>query len=1851
MVAPAIDPYAEQYAQQPADPQPAAPVAQQTAAAPDPYADQYTQDPEVSPVVQEAAPAQQPYTSTNLPETGNPQPQTAAPAAPAAAPTNTYTPGTNAILDTLYNAGDKVGDAVEAVGGKDLRQAASGFAPPIQEIAEAKSPLDKVMAASNYWDRPAQAGQEVIGDQAIAANQAGGKAGSEPYSLTSPQGIGTALGQFDDEITDYAQHPEHLIPGVLSSIPRDSAEGDSVFGDQGFNDWAAAHQDKVTAAGSDGDALYQEYLRDIGYTSEKGGLGGMLKGMVQQSLTDESLLPAIGMGEVATTAAKAAHAGDVGMARGILIKGTEAANKAIQGPEQLLFDQGAGLISKGVNSALGQKIPGLGLFRHSAETQQKVASQVYDEATLDVARTREAQLPGFERAATTLAAPDTLPPPNPSPSSPPTTGVPIGGRALNEPAARPATAEWLIKPEDNHTYVNGRLATKPDLAAARDAWIDTPPRTIRGFDQEEILTGASTDPIAHMRAGLTQGLVDVDGRKGPYFADDVSRARMADQRAKGQPLDPARAAAGGRFIDAQAQRFTKYGEEEVTHVLQKLNQDKYRGVRGNTQPMAVWYDNKRLAMADALRASDYQGPVDLGYRHKFDPTTGQFIVDTTRPIRVNSKAPGTPLNISDFEPDIPTWQAIQQSALRQGNPPELRVTTAPPASRPAPSIPAATRPLVSAPTNASVPPSAVQNAAQRLVQPTTRARMVKPGFAEHEFDGVLVPEGMQPLMRTKAGEKTVFRHITDAQDDIHTLQDVATGKQHLPQEVVDDLTNTYTQKFKELYGKDAEPNFAAMSPQQIADFAANVAHKNWFDTLPPLAKRSSHGVGAKLLQANSDVASFRSAMGLHNWATAPRQVVVQTTGNMWTMLLTKPSALTAYADPRRWRQFANAAREARREGATGPYATYAAKSSSAKGMEGLGLSTNSMINPDAAKSLAGGSGRSINSPILRAFKDKAAPDVLRDWAALPDAAARDAVTSVEFTPRVRSLQKGLGQQSQSLAGEWVRSGKLAVPPGEVQKAVNGVLNAHYSGSSRFSEVTAPQLEEALLKYFDGAANKTGLREFADRVARDYKTQLNTVYQQTARETRRVFFSWDSTTLDEVLRHVMLYHYWSSRASALYARNMIQNPWMAGNMVRMAQGAYEEAQQGDYPLWMQGFGKMLSSPAGSILFGNPFSMMSAAMFFADWQYGMDSARLGEDLTFLGRARGIFPFMINPLIDSLAWGMGLYGGEDAGRLINEPTGAERIPRDVIQLLNLAGVNGDLGPLTPRDEHGNFVPIPERPITDLWARFTSALTGVVREDPQPIPNLYASTTSAEQAHLLDILVEDHPSWTEDMITREMNNQIMAAQTGKASDELVEAQKRALEGQLRGPEFSQLPEGIRGVVGGVVRHLSPMQMMARPEMAMALKKVPVSLPGREQPLPTMQDSYDQMDMSSALYDTPEMTKFNTLVEDSYGDPNVSAASMKAKAIRDATNEDGEVVNGVHYSQDQLHSMTDTARSQLGYDAMREMGVKGEDVASQYAMSDALEANNPDLQAYRGYLDAAKADPDGVEHFVDTQYASDPAFARMMDRSGKPRLLDDGTPNPEWYDVFKRPEVFYGAAGNRTSNYDPTSDLPESTLPVDQYAADREESKAAAADDSYTKKLERSTNELMAAQDLLDQEYPDYGYTVGSGNLPSDVWNHMKEVWGANDIDTAYITKPTHYGKQYVDWLATSPDDRSIQAYLNATIPDDGSNKFLDGSAVSDASTPSTQSQPINLDAPLDYGRLSQRFGLPADTGSAGTQIATPRSAVTLRQSPGGQGVTVIPPNLALRVLDVQGDWAHVSAPGGFEGYVPTTSLQKAAA
>jgi hypothetical protein len=1451
---------------------------------------------------------------------------------------------------------------------------------------------------------------------------------------------------------------------------------------------------------------------------------------------------------------------------------------------------------------------------------------------------------GAKRKTSTNGAPAGS---RPTPGTPADGGVPFGGRRAPAPSDKPPLSRFA--PGAPVRHANDTPLRDTDYAGFTNELIETRPEVLERIDLA-LATGQPIPPELERTSLLRQALEQNREDKGrPYLADD-----WPDERRPTKDGDIARKRGGGdRYVSAVAERVRRYDIDEVTYRVREML--RWQAANRVDPYFPQRWDNKRKALRDAIKRGNYEGEVNFGRSWIWDDTLHEGAGGWARSNKeiVKEAVRGNtlpPIHIRDFDPsglvDLPpaapnpiTGEAVPANAFTPETPPQPVATTIADEPTP-PSTGAVPTPEQTAPFKKARKAPTRKTPAGTHTPPTTgrRARVDDPD----PYDNLIFPDSWRDTLDLDVGGKTIFRHITDNHDDVHKLVEMEKIADLSPSNVKERnaLRKRYEADYRAMY--QTEPDFAHMQPREIALFAADVATKRWFDSLPPLQKKKAVPILSGVGEVSRGTADFVNSVNLYNWAAFPTQTSKQWFGNALMLAMFKPSAALGMLNPRKMQQVWLIASEERKGIPPGQRMALTDTQATVRDM---GLSPyNQMVTAHGKTAMGFGDYKPGNS-FARAAKQVLAPQFLADLVGVPDAMLRDNIFSAAFFPAARKIQKDYGNRAAGLAQEWTRSKGLghSIPAPLVKKAIDEAF-ASKRGRFRVSTAKATDLESAVSRALESAPgiDEATKRNFANRVARNYQELLNNEYQAAADEVKRLAFSWDATRADDAMRHIVGYHYWSTRAGALYAKELAKNPAMAANWYRLAEATAEEAETLQYPHWLQGAMRLAGSPLGSVLWMRPLDMIGTMLTFADWQYGEDPRALQGDLTALGRARGLVPFRVNPLWDSVAWGLGLYGGEDARPSYN-PLGFEQIPRLGNQLINAANHAGLLGDFF-KDEAGNPVVLPERPITDLVAKFASAVGGIVREDAQPIPNLFASQTASVHGDLVYVLADAHPDWTEDQVTREAFRMLDEVEAGMAaSDEVLEAQQMTVLRSLQGPLLdTPLPDGLEGFVSAAARFLSPAQIINRPETLMAARTDPVPALGRDlMNLPEFTDEFDAYDLGGFLYDTPRVTELGINDEDWWGDPALKEAAATASAIYYG-DLDEITVDGVRYEKDDLYALSDNARGKLSRAYLAEQGFSQADVDAMKATRTALEEGNADLAGFKGYTDYLRDYEGGVEAFAEEAYRTSPSFARYMDNVPE----EHGT--PEWAKYATYKEAYIALQGERTGTYDPLTIPPAGEIPgvsdVGQFATDRAETREEY--EPYTATIEKQINELYYAQKLLDQTYPGYGLRVGAGNLPYEIWNTMKGVWEDAGINTKYITKGDHYGAQYNAWRAANPNaaDTSVQAWMDATWTDDGSNSLAAGIPEDESQGPVE----IDLNKPPDPADYERTFGI-APAQSASAQLARPTQQITGYSAPGGAKATVFPPNMVLRILEIDGQWARVADPLGYESWVSTTYLQKA--
>jgi hypothetical protein len=1038
----------------------------------------------------------------------------------------------------------------------------------------------------------------------------------------------------------------------------------------------------------------------------------------------------------------------------------------------------------------------------------------------------------------------------------------------------------------------------------------------------------------------------------------------------------------------------------------------------------------------------------------------------------------------------------------------------------------------------------------------------------------------------------------------------------------------------------ADPKFAdAEADRIITDHTTQL----WSEARFPAKAAKDANLLGSVGSLIADTTALRRAAGLTNLVVWPRQFLVQMFGNVMMNSIAKPDAVFTMFKPKSYLSVHKG------------MGKKAVLTDLEEFQRLRGKPVNAMVNT-GSKSLAKNK-TAITNPALRRIREIFAPDWAGNIAATPDGVHRGGVFERDYFRDMRKEIKAVPAHAGEVFTTYRKKG-LYVDAKTVEQEAARLIKGQKHRGEPISRITPQQLKDGLIAKFgkepgidgDPVATKA-LRDAADRVARDFTEVDNLHLQRAAREVQRVGFSWDETNADKLLSNIILYHYWSSRAGFLYAKEMAKKPWLAAAFMNLTEQLMTEAEEYNYPDWMKGFTRILNSPAGLTMLFHPLDAISTMFTHAEWQYGANfEGAMRGDLSQIGAMRGVFPAVVAPWLDIAATALGVYGGEDA-RTPTNVTGLDQLVRRGAQLLNGAGYAGLLPAGMGRDEQGNFRPYGEMPLTELTAKALAVLG-------RPPMDVYAGTAADTQWHLRAVLLEDHPEWGpdnplgQDELEATVNAMWTAAEAGDVAPEILEAERRRVGQSLTGPDFPGLPAQLESLV----RVLSPIGITAQPELkTQALYGFDAT--GKATSPVGLADSYDASDLKGGPYDTLEAALASQAVNDFYA-LGMDSGINEAKRVYDAIahhNLDAPItIYGKPYSNDALKDgvMTEAQRYDLADQYLASQGYTKADLDEYKAARDAAILTHPDVAGYFAYKDYIESYPGEIQGFVDTAVRTSPSFARYMEQTGK----QPGT--PEYYEAATYQDAYFAIEGRRSGIYDPTTLPPAGTIPGQpagmtfaMMRALEANADAAASSgggdgtsyDDFVGDVQGSVDDLYNAQQMLDAWFPGAGYVAGVTYFEKGTYNALKDA-GYNAPakgDIAY---------EYNDWLLG-----------NATTTDPSVKAFLDQrETTSSGGSPATKQENVTPEMILAQRNASVDVvdtSVPRDEGRIDTsqmQRATPNLTI-----PGSQVIYSQPsldqptplkllPGALVHVIEQHGEWAYVVAPGNQVGWMPTVHLSR---
>lgn len=243
--------------------------------------------------------------------------------------------------------------------------------------------------------------------------------------------------------------------------------------------------------------------------------------------------------------------------------------------------------------------------------------------------------------------------------------------------------------------------------------------------------------------------------------------------------------------------------------------------------------------------------------------------------------------------------------------------------------------------------------------------------------------------------------------------------------------------------------------------------------------------------------------------------------------------------------------------------------------------------------------------------------------------------AVEYNRRI-----GAGIDTASRGKLWATKLQAEVEANVPQFEAHVRQEAVNRGISIPGEVSLVPSRDAkeLLGYYRGLGFSDGVSR---RLSQDYAQIVGNADKSALDLVHKTHFSYYRTNLDQTLAKVMPFHYYSSRATMLYADEMMQNPVLLTNFARLADELYNKYDHTGLNARQKGWLYVMTGPAGFTLLANPDALFgftkSLGMMGDSGGPKSDQTGLGGVLNYL-KAGG---FGFYPVFDSLFNMAGTYG----------------------------------------------------------------------------------------------------------------------------------------------------------------------------------------------------------------------------------------------------------------------------------------------------------------------------------------------------------------------------------------------------------------------------------------------------------------------------------------------------------------------------------------------------------------------------------------------------------------------------------
>jgi hypothetical protein len=587
------------------------------------------------------------------------------------------------------------------------------------------------------------------------------------------------------------------------------------------------------------------------------------------------------------------------------------------------------------------------------------------------------------------------------------------------------------------------------------------------------------------------------------------------------------------------------------------------------------------------------------------------------------------------------------------------------------------------------------------------------------------------------------------------------------------------------------------------------------------------------------------------------------------------------------------------------------------------------------------------------------------------------------------------------------------------------------------------LKEHLTEDMRDPPDAAALDRAIDRIVRDAKNRHRAILDEADRQVDNALFAWRNTNADEMAGKLFLYHYWTSHQGGLYVTEALKRPYLLSAYGRMMDEFEQQADELDQPPWMKGFFQLQNSVAGYSTWFSPFDLVQSLLTFADWQYGEDDNAKYKDLTALGKGAGMAPFLIHPLLQMAAYSLGLLGPDYYAPPV---TGAETYGAKAIDLLNLANAQGTLPTWVNEmgigvDANGNKVPIPVRPLQELYARVGNAVSTAFAPITGLSPVEVSNMGGSWERNIASIAETNYRNAHPEADQMTVNRDVTDILADHASPEYQAALRKAAD-----MPFS-LSEGLPGLVAGAARIASPVRVYNWPEQYNLDRwnlTPSASAPGaRNIPhLGEMDPATGELTPagerakfvdSAARYGataTPEARHLANLQNEyyaleplDYAEANDLAGNLYA--IHNGESDETVTIGGVEYTPEMIRALPRGDLYHLGTQALADAGYSREQQAEIKDAQARVLADHPEYAGYKAFQDLVGYSDAEKQAFVTETAMTNPGYAQFVRTS----LMNHETGQID-YGAAGYVDSYLASQGTRPSVYSPLVGNEPSRVP-----------------------------------------------------------------------------------------------------------------------------------------------------------------------------------------------------------------------------